>query len=296
MSEQLRRLERVNELLAGSAIGDLTGEELFELRETLASLKREGFDLSTIENYDSLAAAIAVGPDGTPEALPAALRARLLRQGEAMVGRALADRPVPLTSPVSRARSASRLSAWSGWSVAAAALLVAAIGWLRPGAVVGPAIEAPTWAQRQDLIQNQTDTNVFTFTPTDDPVGKALAGGDVVWNQRLQRGFLRFKSLAANDPDREQYQLWIFDPGRPTEYPVDGGVFDARSSMIEPSTGDLIVPIDARLLVKANPAAFAVTVEQAGGVVVTDRKRVFALAPTAKQEPKPEPKPQPTPN
>ncbi len=296
MSDQLRRLDRVNELLAGNALGDLTGEELFELREALVSLQRDGFDLSTIENYESLAASIAVGPDGTPETLPAPLRARLLRQGEAMVGRTPADRPVPLTRTPSTPRAPARWSAWSGWSVAAAALLVAAIGWLRPGSVAGPAVEAPTWAQRQDLIQNHTDTSVFTFTPTDDPVGKALAGGDVVWNQRMQRGFLRFKSLAANDAAREQYQLWIFDPGRPTEYPVDGGVFDARASMIEPSTGDLIVPIDARLLVKANPAAFAVTVEQAGGVVVTDRKRVFALAPTAKPEPKPESKPQPMPN
>jgi len=47
------------------------------------------------------------------------------------------------------------------------------------------------------------------------------------------------------------------------------------------------IPIDPRLLVRDAPAAFAVTVEQAGNFVVTDRKRVFALAPTTKPASKP---------
>jgi hypothetical protein len=136
--------------------------------------------------------------------------------------------------------------------------------------------------QRQKLIDEHKDTAVFSFAATEDPVGKTLAGGDVVWNQRLQKGFLRFKGLAVNNPSAEQYQLWIFDPARPSEYPVDGGVFDARQAFTDASTGDMVIPIDPKLLVRGNPAAFAVTVEQAGGVVVTDRKRVFALAPTAK--------------
>ncbi len=293
MSDQLRLIERVNELLAGIATGGLTGEESVELQQSLETLRNAGFDVSTIESYETLAASVAVGVERSGEQLPPALRALLLSQGRALVGAMGSGdtaRPVIASDAVRRplpAARPSKMSMWSGWAAAAAALLLAAIGWLRtppPTAVSAP---APAWVQRQELLQNHTDTSVFAFTPTDDPVGKTLAGGDVVWNQRLQRGFLRFKSLAQNDPTREQYQLWIFDPGRPAEYPVDGGLFDNRAALVDPATGDIVIPVDPRVLVRDNPAAFAVTVEQAGGVVVTDRKRVFALAPTAKPAPKP---------
>ena len=49
--------------------------------------------------------------------------------------------------------------------------------------------------------------------------------GDVIWSDRKQEGYMRFRGLPSNDPTKTQYQLWIVDPSR-DERPVDGGVFD----------------------------------------------------------------------
>jgi hypothetical protein len=59
---------------------------------------------------------------------------------------------------------------------------------------------------------------------------------------------------------------------------VDGGVFDIAAAQKDPATGDYIVPIDAKLKV-FDPGAFAVTAERPGGVVVTSRQTIQALAP-----------------
>ena len=60
----------------------------------------------------------------------------------------------------------------------------------------------------------------------------------------------------------QQYQLWIVDPERAAQ-PVDGGVFDVQAG-----TREVIIPINAKLAVN-NPAAFAITLEKPGGVVVS---------------------------
>lgn len=289
MSDQLALLERVNELLAAHAVGDLSAAELAELQNALTTLKGQGFAVGTIRDVEMLAASIAVGEDGTPTEVPTGLKRALVAQGVALVRGMKAggggvggagESAAAAQSSAATASATAKLRFVSGWVAAAAAVVIAAVGWLRTPMATEAA--APSWVQRQKLIDEHKDTAVFSFAATDDPVGKTLAGGDVVWNQRLQKGFLRFKGLAVNNPSAEQYQLWIFDPARPSEYPVDGGVFDARQAFTDASTGDMVIPIDPKLLVRGNPAAFAVTVEQAGGVVVTDRKRVFALAPTAK--------------
>jgi anti-sigma-K factor RskA len=134
------------------------------------------------------------------------------------------------------------------------------------------------WEQRARLLQDTTDTTVVAFAALQDPAAQGVSG-DVAWNQALQRGFLRFRGLPENNPAQEQYQLWIFDAGRPdgSEFPVDGGVFDISSMTRDPATGDLVVPINAKLPV-VQPAAFAVTIERAGGVVVTKRERLLLLA------------------
>ena len=84
---------------------------------------------------------------------------------------------------------------------------------------------------------------------------------------------MRFRGLAANDPAVAQYQLWIFDAERDEAYPVDGGVFDVPPE----ANGDVVVRIDPRLVV-SRAVAFAVTVEQPGGVVVSSRSRLPLLA------------------
>ena len=82
---------------------------------------------------------------------------------------------------------------------------------------------------------------------------------------------MRFRDLPANDPALEQYQLWIFDATRDDAHPVDGGLFDVEGD------GEVIVPIAARLLVR-DATLFAVTVEEPGGVVVSDRERLILVA------------------
>jgi anti-sigma-K factor RskA len=96
--------------------------------------------------------------------------------------------------------------------------------------------------------------------------------GDVVWSSARQQGYMRFRGLAANDPNVAQYQLWIFDAERDEAYPVDGGVFDVPAA-----GGDVVVRIDPRLRV-SRATAFAITVEKPGGVVVSSRKRLPLLA------------------
>jgi hypothetical protein len=105
-----------------------------------------------------------------------------------------------------------------------------------------------------------------------DPLG-ARVRGDVVWDPKSQTGFLRFVGLARNNPLTEQYQLWIFDGRRQQPYPVDGGVFDVTARDGE----EVVIPIRSKLHVEF-AMTFAVTVERPGGVVVSDRSRVAAIA------------------
>ena len=92
-----------------------------------------------------------------------------------------------------------------------------------------------------------------------------------MWDPRTQQGVARFVGLKPNDPAQHQYQLWIFDGDRDQRYPVDGGVFN-----VPPNAAQVVVPIRAQLAVHA-AKAFAVTIEQPGGVVVSGREHVVAI-------------------
>jgi len=202
---------------------------------------------------------------------------------------------VPLAAPAAAARvkTPSRGFAVAGW-IAAAACLLLAVGALvyktrpvvvtvapaasAPAAPLGapPALSAPALAEetatalRARLAALPT-TRRAEWTPTKDLAAKG-ASGDVVWNADEQRGVMRFRGLAKNEAKSLQYQLWIFDKSRDEKYPVDGGVFD-----IDDETGDVVVPIRAKLPVTA-PTLFAVTVEKPGGVVVSKRERIVVTA------------------
>ena len=95
--------------------------------------------------------------------------------------------------------------------------------------------------------------------------------GKVVWSDSEQRGYMEFENLPVNDPQEAQYQLWIVDSKR-DKHPVDGGVFNATG------TGKIRVPVDSKLRVD-NPAAFVITLEQPGGVVVSDGPHLIIAAP-----------------
>lgn len=157
---------------------------------------------------------------------------------------------------------------WS-WLIAVAAGILAFVAWWPQIVGSDRDAEISTW---DDLIVQAKDEVVLDWSPSEtDPAAKG-ATGQVLWSAELQRGFMRFEGLEANDPSVSQYQLWVFDKKRDASYPVDGGVFNITDA------GDVVdVPIDVR--VPVNEAfLFAVTVEPPGGVVVSKRERIVLTA------------------
>jgi anti-sigma-K factor RskA len=203
-------------------------------------------------DLERAAAAISVAGTAQPEPLPAALRSRIEAQLQAAIG------------TTSRARTRS-----TGWWAAAACLVLAVLGWLRSPLVHGPGV-APTPAQQREALLASPGAQQIQLETTAEPAA-AGAKVDVVWDPRSQRGFARFVGLKPNDPSQHQYQLWIFDGDRDQRYPVDGGVFN-----VPPNAAQVVVPIRAQLAVHA-AKAFAVTIEQPGGVVVSGREHVVAI-------------------
>ena len=233
------------------------------------------------------AAAVSLAGLAPIQSMPAALRARLEQQGRMHVATAGAAAPniIALSPPRRMPRSAL-----AGWFAAAACLLLAIFAWLRPPTQsVAPVAEVRTEVpppvttpapkvlpspaeERAELLAKAGSVKV-TLAATKDPAGAAVSG-DVVWDPTTQTGFIRFVGLSPNDPQVHQYQIWIFDAERDKRFPVDGGVFDVPAS-----AGEVVIPIRAALLVH-KPAAFAVTVEKPGGVVVSARGHVVALGAT----------------
>ena len=109
------------------------------------------------------------------------------------------------------------------------------------------------------------------FDLPDAPAEQPNVAGDVVWNDDLQEGYLRFAGLKVNDPAVEQYQVWVIDE-RGMEQKVSGGVFNASAD------GEVIVPIHPGIDV-GRVALFAITIEKPGGTWVPDLARRVVLAP-----------------
>ncbi|MCB9843045.1 MAG: anti-sigma factor [Phycisphaeraceae bacterium] len=128
-------------------------------------------------------------------------------------------------------------------------------------------------ANRRKLLE-VPDTVRLAWSPfdlPDAPAEQRLVRGDVVWNDELQEGYLRFEGLAVNDPKVEQYQVWVIDE-RGMEQKVSGGVFNATQD------GEVIVPIHPGIDV-GRVALFAITIEEPGGTWVPDLKRRVVVAP-----------------
>jgi hypothetical protein len=235
-----------------------------------------------LREFERAAAAITLA--APTQALPPALRQRLEQQAQAHFSPESNVRPIRSQEPASQPIRVGRGGA-AGWWAAAACLLLALFGWFRsphgipvanqplppPPVIVAPPPPAPpTAAQERATLLASADALKITLGATKDPAAAGVTG-DVVWDPATQKGFLRFVGLAPNDPRVHQYQVWIFDAERDKRYPVDGGVFDVPSN-----TGEVIIPIHAELPI-LKPAAFAVTIEKPGGVVVSARDHVVAL-------------------
>lgn len=283
--------DRLIELLTERAERALSADESAEL-ETLLE-QSEGWH---INDFDFASAAAHMALDPVTEPMPEALKARII--GDAVMRatsqnepptvkearpfgarqQALADVASKLPAPAQAATQApaanddvpkkgpGRLTVWLGWSVAAAACVLAVFGWqdeFRPPETLG--------AMRAALVAESNDMVKVAWTKTEDPLGTKVSG-DVVWSNERQEGYMRFAGLPKNDPGKNQYQLWIFDADRDERFPVDGGVFD-----IDAETGEAIVAIKAKIPVN-QATLFAITLEKPGGVVVSTRERLVTLA------------------
>ena len=129
-------------------------------------------------------------------------------------------------------------------------------------------------AQNRQKLLDVPNTVQIAWAPFDvegGPAEQRSVTGDVVWNDELEEGYLRFVGLEPNDPDVEQYQVWVIDR-RGMEQKVSGGVFDVNA------LGEIIVPIDPSLDV-SRVSLFAITIEEPGGTVVPDLQRRVVYAP-----------------
>lgn len=109
------------------------------------------------------------------------------------------------------------------------------------------------------------------FDLPDAPAEQQGVRGDVVWSDELQEGYIRFVGLEPNDPNIEQYQVWVIDE-RGLEQKVSGGVFNANAE------GEIIVEIIPGIDV-GRVGLFAITVENPGGTWVPDLTRRVVVAP-----------------
>ena len=194
------------------------------------------------------------------------------RTGAGLEAEPPAAKVIPIDRGWRRAREAAP------WILAAAAIALLIVGRLLPGGPVAGPGPAPTTdagvettpASAREALLAIAGTAQLAWKVTEDPSATG-ASGDVVWHNGVQRGYMRFRGLAQNDPGKVQYQLWIFDGERDDRYPVDGGVFNVGPD------GEVVVPIEAKLHVN-RPTLFAITVEKPGGVVVSKRERIVLTA------------------
>lgn len=279
MSENAEEL--ILDLLCKQAVYGLTDDETRQLGELGGDI--DGDDAASLE---ATAAMIAMAGVDASEEMPAHILAKISDSADeyfdalpANKGR-YEDRSATL-APATPRRS---LVDWLGWAVAAAACVALAINIyftrLQPNGIerAGEQTPVPTISEQRNpaemrdmLMKTMPDVELASWAPMPKADDFKQVSGDVVWSDQKQMGYMRFSGLPANDPSRETYQLWIFEENQGDKTPIDGGTFDV------PANGEIIVPINAKLKAK-NPKMFAITVEKPGGVVVSKREKIAAIA------------------
>jgi anti-sigma-K factor RskA len=231
-----------------------------ELLSWLTQDKRKTLDLDSLDDEQrELEAAAALYALSTTdiEPMPAHLQDKLVALADQHLA-PVAARPAATPKPVASSWWSSLRLAWGTAAFATVAAL--ALG-VRLASL--PVAEAPP--KLAELIGTR-----IPLQPGPDQAGQSVHG-EVIWDAQRGGGYLKLAGLPVNDPQREQYQLWIFDGTRDERYPVDGGVFN----IVRNGEAELWirVPVPVR-----QAALFAVTVEKAGGTVVSDRGRIVAIA------------------
>lgn len=275
--------ERMLELLADRAMVGLSESEASELKELGGRFP----ELADDRSFEKAAAAYSLSTLGRTEEMPGSLRSKLeadafefmAEKRAAFAGAGDVERQAPVVS-VGFEKPGFSLGRWLGWGIATVACVLLAVNvWttrFEPSSDLAgvpapqPTAEAePSQAEKLRLLVASAEDLVRTKWSS--PAEDGTVGGEVVWSDDKQAGYMTFKGLETNDASKEQYQLWIFDETQDEATPIDGGVFDVASD------GEITVPIDAKLAVK-NPKLFAVTVEKPGGVVVSKREKIVAIA------------------
>jgi anti-sigma-K factor RskA len=285
MNEEIHEL--IIDLLTRKATVGLNAEDQKRLDRfnSEAGISEDG-------SFELAAAAIGLVEFVSNEPLPAHLHARILAsaddyfaalpQAEAPAAQERTD-VAPESEEYQKVFTFAPRKSWNwlGWAVAAAACVVLAINiWsTRMNAPeLGGVTKTPP-ATPEKLTPEQELESLLASQPNMIKASWGAGnmkdlkeiGGDVVWSDEKQQGFMRLRGLPVNDKNKEQYQLWIFDKTQDPKKPIDGGVFDI------PANGEVVIPINAKL--KAlGPSMFAITVEKPGGVVVSDRQKIAALA------------------
>lgn len=269
---------RAEELLAERACFGLSRDEERELCELLSECP-ECVEWLAVSPHDLAAGEVAAGCP-CEGGMPASLRREVEIQARAWCcGMNLARPGHEDRLDRASAASAPRTSRWralalTGW-MAAAACLVVAVG-LALRSTGGP---TSSHADRMAAAQAKGDlvrASWGPFNALDTGEAPEITGvtGEVAWSDSMQTGVMRFSGLPACEAG-EQYQLWIIDAERGLAQRVSGAVFGCAGR------GPLEVPIEPQLPIK-KAAAFAVTLERAGGVVVSDMKRRVVLASIAR--------------
>jgi len=277
MTDASGRNERLAELLAEEAATGLGRPESLEIEELMSTDTEMARD-----EFMRVASLVQVGflvdDERGVERMPDDLRAKLERQAQSYFAQGRARNDAGIVSDIqsarrTRAETATSKSRWlnagmTGWYLAAALALAFFVvrGGPEPGSPAAP-------AEPRATLMAQADAIVAPWAASAAAEGYEGVTGDVVWSDERQAGYMRLSGLVANEPATAQYQLWIVDPDR-DERPVDGGVFDVPAG-----TREVIIPIDSKLAVNG-PAAFAITLEKPGGVVVSGGP-LLVVAPVA---------------
>lgn len=275
MSEEQREL--LFDLLTKKAVYGLDEGEQDQLDEIDPGTAEAEF-----RSLEITAAAISMVGLADDEPMPAHLFSKISANADKQFGKAetTTDSPWPPTYQADEKPSRAWFG-WFGWVAAAAACVALAVNIYItrmqppvevakvPTPVETPMILTPA-EMREAMLASATGLIKANWAAGNVKELKEISG-DVVWSDEKQAGFMRFRGLPANDSTKETYQLWIFDKTQDKATPIDGGVFDVSAG------GEVVIPIKAKLKAQ-EPGMFAITIEKPGGVVVSKREKIAALA------------------
>jgi hypothetical protein len=281
MNEEQR--DMLYDLLTKKALHGLDEAEQRQLDEL-----DPGWGKHELSSIEATAAAINMAGIETDEPLPQHLYSRIAAEAANYVGAGAHKAgteasPWPPTTGREMFDETPRRSffGWLGWAAAAAACIALAVNiWLTRSTAPDVAALRPTPVPSPRPLTPQEEFAAFerstpdlihaTWAPGNVKDMKGVTG-EVVWSDEKQLGYLRIRGLAVRTAPDHCYQLWIFDKVQDKATPIDGGTFDVNAE------GEIIVPIKTRIKPE-DPTMFALTIERHGGVVVSKREQIAAIA------------------